>query len=151
MGKEIGRFFKYNQSKLYTPKIKEPVLLSSASHTSSESNSTQTSISSQLDNKEITTNKNKNNTSNTYDIHSCVTPRKQNYSVQATSTTTNLTSLNATLYLTSVKLHRTTKLSLTGKKYLCFLINKKNLRMPSVSSNTHIQYLSIETGIFYCD
>ena len=51
---------------------------------------------------------------------------KKNYSVQATSTTTNLTPFNATLYLTSVKLHPTTKLPLTGKKYLGFLINSKS-------------------------
>ena len=71
-----------------------------------------------------TTNQNKNNTSNTDYIHSCVTPRKQNYSVHATSTTTHLKSLNATLYLTSVKLHTKTKSTLTSKKYLCLLINK---------------------------
>ena len=49
---------------------------------------------------------------------------KKIYSVQATSTTTHLTPLNATLYLTYVKLHTTTKLLLTGRKYLCFLINE---------------------------
>ena len=71
-------------------KEKKPVLSSSAAHKSSAIKLTQTSISSQLDNKYITTNQNKNNTSNTYDIHSCVTPRKQNYSIQVTSKTTCL-------------------------------------------------------------
>ena len=77
MGKEIGRYFKYNQSKIFTPTLKKPVLSSSATHTLSPINSRRTSISSQLDNKKITTNKNKNNTSNTDDIHSYVTPQKQ--------------------------------------------------------------------------
>ena len=125
MGKEIGRSFKYNRSKILTSTLKEPVLLYSAADTSSGSNLTQTSISSQLDNKYITTNQNKNNTSNTGDIHSCVTSRKQNYSVQSTSTTTHLTPLNATLHIAYVKLHKTTKLSSLVKKHLCFLINKK--------------------------
>ena len=83
MGKEIGRLYKNNQSKLSTPTLKKPGLSSSAAHTSSASNLTRTSISSQLDNKGITTNKKKNNTSNIDDTHSCVTPQKQNYSVQA--------------------------------------------------------------------
>ena len=56
MGKEIGRSFKYNQSKILTPTLKKPVLSSSAAHTLYASNSTQTSISSQLDNKDITKN-----------------------------------------------------------------------------------------------
>ena len=101
---------------------KKPVLSSLAAHTSSASNLTRLSISSQLDNKYITTNQNNNNTPSIYDIHSCVTQRKQNYSIQATSKTTNLMPFIATLYITSVKLHTTTKLTLTDKKYLCFLI-----------------------------
>ena len=111
--------------KLSTPTLKKPVLSSSASHTSSASNSKRTSISSRLDNKHIITNQNEKNISNTYDIHSFVTPQKQNYSVHAKSTTTTLKPLNFTLTIVSVKLHTTTKLPLTGKKYLCFLINQK--------------------------
>ena len=118
-------FFKNNRSKILTSTLKKSVLSSSDDHTSSASNLTRISISSQLYNKEITTNQNKNNTSNTDDIHSCVTPQKQNYSVRATYTTTQLTPLNSTLYLTSIMLHTTKQLPLTGKKYLCFLINKK--------------------------
>ena len=76
-GKEIGRSYKYNQSKISTSALKKTVLSSSAAHTLSASNSTPTSISSQLDNKDITTNQNKNNISNTDDIHSCVTPQKK--------------------------------------------------------------------------
>ena len=77
MGKVIGRSYKYNWSKISTLTLKKPVLSSSAAHTSSAWNLTQTSISSQLDNEDSTTNKNKNNTSNTDDMHSCVTPRKK--------------------------------------------------------------------------
>ena len=69
MGKEIGRSFKYKLSELSTSTLKKPVLSSSDSHASSASNSTRTSISSQINNKDITTNQNKNNISNTHDIH----------------------------------------------------------------------------------
>ena len=115
MGKEIRISFKYHRSKISTPKLNKPVLSSSDDHTSTASNSTQTSISSQLDNKDMTKNQNKNNTSNTDDIHSCVTPRKQNYSVQATSTPTHLTSLNTTLPIAPVSLHKTNQLPPAGK------------------------------------
>ena len=102
MGREIGRSYKYNRSKIFTPSLKKLVLSSSAAHTLSAGNSTPTSISPQLDNKENTTNQIKNNTSNTDEIHSCVTSRKQNYSVQATSTPPRLTSLNTTLTIAHV-------------------------------------------------
>ena len=39
MGKEIGRSFKYNRSKIFTTTLKKPVLSSSAAHASSASNS----------------------------------------------------------------------------------------------------------------
>ena len=107
MGKEIGCSFKYNRSRISTPTLKKSVLSSSAAHASSASNSTRTSISSQLDNKDIFTNQNKNNTSNKDDIHSCVTPRKQNYSIQATYTTPCLKPLNTTLHIAPVELHKT--------------------------------------------
>ena len=72
MGKEIGRSYKYNRSKISTPTLKKPVLSSSAAHTSSSSNPIPKSISSQCDNKDNTTNQNKNNTSHIYDIHSVI-------------------------------------------------------------------------------
>ena len=125
MGKEIGCSFKYNRLKISTPTIKKPVLSSSAAHTSSASNLTWTSISSQLDNKDSTTNQNKKNTSYTDDIHSCVTLRKQNYSVNTTSTHPYLTPLNNTLPIEPVELHTTTKLSPASKEYLCFQVNSK--------------------------
>ena len=76
---------------------------------------TRTSISSRLKNKDITTNQSKNIFSNIDDIHSCVTPQKQNYSVQATSTTTNLTPLNSTLPIATVESHTTNELPPAGK------------------------------------
>ena len=74
MGKEIGRSFKYNRSKMSTPTLKKPVLLSSVNHASYISNLTRTIISSQLENKDSTTIQNTSEISNTDDIHSCVTP-----------------------------------------------------------------------------
>ena len=120
MVNDIGCLYKYNRPKQSTPTFKKPDLSSLAAHASSASNSTRTSISSQLYNKDITKYQNKNNISNTDDINSCVTPRKQNYSVQAISTTTPLTPYNATLPIAFVDLHKTKQLPLTGKTYLCF-------------------------------
>ena len=91
MGKEIGRSFKYNRSKIPTPTLKKPLLSSSPNHTSYTTNSTRTIISHQLENKDSTAIRNTSDISNKYDIHSCVTPRKQNISVQATSTPPCLT------------------------------------------------------------
>ena len=54
MGKEIGCFYKYIQSKISPPTLKKPGLSSSAAHTSYASNWTGTSMSCQLDNKDIT-------------------------------------------------------------------------------------------------
>ena len=115
MGKKIGRSFKYNRSKLSTPKLKKPILSPSDAHTSYASNLKWTSISYQLDNKNITTNQSNNNTLNTDDINSCVTPQKQNYSVKATSTTTRLTLLNATLHIAPIELHKTKQLPPASK------------------------------------
>ena len=126
MGKKNCRSFKYNRSKISTPTLKKPVLSSSAAHTLSAINLTLTFISSHLDNEDITAIQNKKDTSNTYDIHSCVTPGVNNYSVQATSTPPHLTLLNTTLPIASVELHTTTKLSPVGKEYLCFQINSKS-------------------------
>ena len=86
---------------------------------------TRTFISSQLDIEDSTAIQNKKDNSNTDDIHSCATPQKQNYSVQATSTPPHLTPLNTTLPIAPVELHRTNKLHLVGKEYLCFQINGK--------------------------
>ena len=49
---------------------------------------------------------------------------KKNYSVQATSKTTRLTPLNTTIPISPIELHTTKQLTLDGKGYLCFQINK---------------------------
>ena len=116
MGKEIGCSFKYNRSKTSTSTLKKPV-------SSSASNLERTSISSQLDNKYITTNQNKKNTSNIDDIHSCVIEQNINYSVHATSATASLTPFKATIPIVPVELHTTKKLPPAGKEYLCFQIH----------------------------
>ena len=53
MGKDVGRSYKYNQSKISTPTLKNPVLSSSANYTSYTTSLSQTIISSQLENKDI--------------------------------------------------------------------------------------------------
>ena len=115
MGKEIGRSFKYNRSQISTPTLKKTVLSSSAHHTSYTTNSTRTIISYQLENKDSNSIHNTLNISNTDDIHSCVTPRKQNISVQATSTSPRLTPLITTLPIAPVELPKTTELPPVGK------------------------------------
>ena len=114
-----GHLYKENRLKISTPTLKKPVLSSSVSHTSYTSNPTQPSISSRLDNEHISTNHNKNNISNTNHIQSCVTPQKKIKVFRPT----HLTPLNATLSITPVKLHTTTKLPPAGKEYLCFQIS----------------------------
>ena len=106
MVNDIGHLYKCNRPKQSTTTFKKPTLSSSAAHKSSESNLTLTSISSQPDNKDITTNQNNNNNLNTYDIHSCAIPWKQYYSVQATYTSTCLTPLNTTRPIAPVELHK---------------------------------------------
>ena len=72
-------------------------------------------MSYQLENKDSTSIQNTSDISNTDDIHSCVTPRKQNISVQATSTPPHLKTLITTLPLPSVELTKTTQLPRVGK------------------------------------
>ena len=118
MVKDIGHLCKYNRPKQSTPTLKKSILSSSAAYTVSASNLTGTSISSHLVNKDITKDQNRNNTSNTNNIHSCVTARKQKYSVQA------MTPWNTTLPIAPVEFHKTKQLPLAGKEYLCFQINR---------------------------
>ena len=125
MGKEMGRYFRYNRSKIFTPTLKKPVLYSSAAHTSYTSNLTRTIISSQLENEDSNEIQNNMDTSNTDYIHSCVTPQKQKYSVQDTSKPPRLTPLNTNLPTAPAELQKTTKLPPVGKEYLCFQVNSK--------------------------
>ena len=54
MGKDIGRSYKYYQSKISSPTLKKPVLSSSENHTSYTTNSTPTIMSCQLQHKDST-------------------------------------------------------------------------------------------------
>ena len=99
MGKEIGCSYKYYRSKISTPTLKKSVLSSSENHTSYTTNSTPTIMSHQLQHKDITYIQKTVNISNTDDVHSFITPRKHNISVQATSTPPRLKPLITTLPL----------------------------------------------------
>ena len=101
--------------KISTPTLKKPVLYSSATHTSYASNLTRTFISYQLENEDSNKIQNTSDTSNIDDIHSCVTPRKLNYSVQTTPIPPRLAPLNTTLPIATVELQKTTKLPPAGK------------------------------------
>ena len=88
--------------------------------------------------------------SNTDDIHSCVTPRKQNISVKATSTPPCLTPLINNLPLIPVQLPKTTELTPVGKEDLCFQVNSKSPDAAQcvksrVLNNTKDYILSIDT------
>ena len=102
MGKEIDRSFKYNRPKISSPTLKKPVLSFSENHTSYTSNSTPTFMPHQVQHKDSTSVQNTLDISNTDDIHSCVTPRKQNISFQATTTPPCLTTLITNLPLLPV-------------------------------------------------
>ena len=82
----------------------------------------------------LLSNQNKNNTSNIYDLHSCITPQKQNYSFQATSTTTHLTPLKATLPISTVELHTRKNQPLLVNNICVFILTVDILMMPSVSN-----------------
>ena len=97
MGQEIGCSYKVYRSKIFNPTLKKPVLSCSANHTSYTNNSTPTILSYQLQHKDSTSIQKTVDSSNTDDINSCVIPRKQNISVQATSTPPRLTPLINTL------------------------------------------------------
>ena len=126
MRKDIGRSYKYNRSKISSPTPKKPVLSSSANHTSYTTNSTRTIMSYQIQHKDSTSIQNTVDISNTDDIHSHVTPQKNNISVQATSKPPHLTPLITTLPLLPVELPKTTQLPPVGEEYLCLHVNSKS-------------------------
>ena len=126
MGKEIGRFYKHKRPKTSSPTLKKPILSSSANHIPYTTNSNPSIMSHQLQHKESTSIQNKVNISNTDDIQSCVTPRKQNTSVQDTTTPPRLTPLITNLPLLPVELPKTTHLPPLGKEYLCFQVDNKS-------------------------
>ena len=126
MGKDIGRSFKYNRSKISSPSLKKPVLSSSGNHASFTTNSTPTIMSHQLQHKDSTSIQNTVNIANTHDIHSYVTPQIQNISVRATSTPPRWTPLITTLPFLPVELPKTTHFPPLGKEYLCFQVDNKS-------------------------
>ena len=83
-------------------------------------------MSYQLQHKDSTSIQNTSDISNTNDIYSCVTPRKQNISVQVTSTPPQLTPLINTLPLLPVELPKITHLPPLGNEYLCFQVDNKS-------------------------
>ena len=115
MGKEIGRSYKYNRPKSSSPTLKKPVLSSSAHHTSCITISNPPIMSHPRQHKGSASNQDKVNISNTDDIHSCVTLKRHNISVQATSTPPRLTPSITTLPILPVELPKTTQLSPLGK------------------------------------
>ena len=120
-----------------TPTLHKHVLSYSANHTSYTTNSTPTIMSHQLQHKESPSIQNTEDISNTDDIHSCVTPPKQNISVQATSTPPCLTPLITTLPLLPVEWPKTTHLTPLGKEYLCFQVDKKSPLLLNVSNQVY--------------
>ena len=94
--------------KISSPILKKLVLSSSANHTSYTTNSTPNFMPHQVQHKDSTSIQNKINISNTDDIHSCVTPRKHNISVKATTNPSCLTPLITTLPLLPVESPKTT-------------------------------------------
>ena len=126
MGKEIGRSFKYNRTKILSPTLNKTVLLSSANYTSYTTNLTLTIMPHQVQYKDSTSIQNTVNIPIADDIHSCVTPQKQNTSVQDTYTPLHLTPSITTLRLLPVELPKTTHLPPLGKEYLCFHVDNKS-------------------------
>ena len=76
MGKDIGRSYKYNRSKISTPTLKKPALSSSENKTWYTTSLSQTIISYQLENKDSTVIQNTSDISNTDDIQSCDPEKK---------------------------------------------------------------------------
>ena len=126
MVKEIGRSYKYNRSKSSSLTLKKPVLSSSAHHTSCITISNPPITSHPRQHKGSASNQDKVNISNIDDIQSCVTPKRHNISVQATSTTPRLAPLITTLPILPIELPKTTKLPPLGKEYFCFQVDNKS-------------------------
>ena len=126
MGKDIGRFYKHNRPKSSSLTLKKPVLSSSAHHTSCGTISNPPITSHPRQHKGSASNQDKVNISNTDDIHSFVTPKRYNISVQATSTPPRLTQFITTLPILPVELPKITQLPPLGKEYLCFQVEKKS-------------------------
>ena len=126
MGKEIGRSYKYNRPKSSSLTLMKPVLSSSAHHTSCITISNPPIMSHPRQHKGRASNQDKVNISNTDYIHSCVTPKRNNISVQATSTPPRLTPLITNLPILPIELPKIIQLPPLGKEYLCFQVENKS-------------------------
>ena len=126
MSKDIGSSFKYYRPKSSSPTLKKPVLSSLAHHTSCITISNPPVMSHPRQYKGSASNQDKVNISNIDDIHSCVTPKRHNISVHATSTPPLLTPLITTLSILPVESPKTTQLPPLGKEYLCFQVDNKS-------------------------
>ena len=115
MGKDIGCSYKHNRPKSSSPTLKKPILSSSANHTLCITISNPLITSHPRQHKGSASNQDKVKISNTDDIHSCVTPKRHNISVQVTSTPPRLTPLITTLPILPVELPKTTQLPPLGK------------------------------------
>ena len=115
MGKDIGCSFKYNRPKSSSPTMKKPVLSSTANHTACITISNPPITSHPRQHKGSASNQDNVNISNKDDIHSCVTPKRNNISVKTTSTPPCLTQLITTLPILPVELPKTTQLPPLGK------------------------------------
>ena len=112
-------------------------------------------MSYQLHHKDSTSIQKTSDISNTYDIHSCVTLRKQNISVRSTSTPPRLTPLITTLPLLPVELPKTTHLPPLSKEYLCFQVDNKSPHADQcvksrVLNKSMNSILSINTLLLKC-
>ena len=136
-GKDIVCFYKHNRPKSSSPTLKKPVLSSTANHTSCITVSDQPVTSQPCQHKDSASNQDKVNISNTDDIHSCVTPKRHNISVQATSTPPRLAPLITTLPILPIEVPKTTHLPPRGKEYLCFQVDKNLLMLLSVSNQDY--------------
>ena len=93
MEKDIGKFYKHNNSQLSTPPIKTPVILFLAAQISLSIELTIASVHSVRDKKQTNSIfcskhfiQNGLSIINNDDIQSCETQRKQNFSIPTTST-----------------------------------------------------------------
>ena len=137
MGKDIGRSFKYNRPKSSSPTLKKPVLSSTANHTSCITISNPSITSHPRQHKGSASNQDKVNISNIDDIHSCVTPKIHNISVQAKSTPPRLTPLITTLPILPVELQKQHNHPHLVKNICVFKLTTNLLMLLSVSNQEY--------------
>ena len=124
MGKEIGRSFKYNRTKISSPTLKKPVLSSSANHTSYTTNSTPTFCRIKFNSRTVLPFKTNKHLKYRWYPLLLNTPEK-NISVQATTKPPRLTPLITTLTLLPVELPKTTHLPPLGEEYLWSIVQQQ--------------------------